>query len=116
MKSPVLAAVLVLVLASVSCGAWYVVPQGYYAYYPYYAPAYAPAPVYAYPRPVVAAPPVAYSPVLAGPRVVYSPVVPAPVLAPAPVPYWYAPPAVIVRGKVYLPGRPVRNAVRFVVP
>jgi hypothetical protein len=113
MKSPVLAAVLVLVLASVSYGAWYVVPQGLYAY-PYYA--YAPAPVYAYPPPVVAAPQVAYAPVLPGPRVVYSPVVPAPVLAPAPVPYWYGPPAVVVRAKVYLPGRPVRNAVRFVLP
>ncbi len=112
MKSPVLAVVLVLVVSSVSYGAWYVVPQGYYAYYPYYAP----APMYAYPPPMVAAPQMAYAPVLPGPRVVYAPVLPAPVLAPAPAPYWYGPPAVIVRGKVYLPGRPVRNAVRFVVP
>ena len=29
---------------------------------------------------------------------------------------WYGPPAVVVRAKVYLPGRPVRNAVRFVLP
>jgi hypothetical protein len=129
MKSPILAAVLVLVLGSVSYAGWYVVPQGVYAYHPYYSyyPYYAAAPVYAYPPPMVAAPQVAYSPVLPGPQVayspvlpgpqvVYSPVVPAPVYAPPPVPYWYGPPAVVVRGKVYLPGRPIRNVVRWVVP
>ena len=111
MKSSVLAAVLVLVLGSVSYGAWYVVPQTLYAY-PYYAP----APVYAYPARAAPAAQVAYSPVLPGPRLVYSPVVPAPVLAPARCPDWYAPPAVVVRTKVYVPGRPVRNVVRYVVP
>ena len=108
MKSTVLAAILVLILASVSYGAWYIAPVGVYAYYPYYAPA--PVYAYAYPPPVVALPQVAYSPVLAAPPLA------APVLAPAPVPYWYGPPAVVVRGKVYIPGRPVRNVVRFVVP
>jgi len=112
MKSLCLAAVVALLFGSTAYGAWYIVPQGVYAYYPYYAA----APVYAYPPPVAAVPQVAYSPVYAGPQVVYSPVVPAPVFAPAPVPYWYGPPAVVVRAKVYIPGRPVRNAVRFVVP
>ena len=43
-----------------------------------------------------------------------SPVVPAPVVAPMPV--WYGPPGVVVRSKVYIPGRPVRNVVRAVLP
>jgi len=111
MKLPVLAVALVLVLGSVSYAGWYVVPPAIYGYYPYYAA----APVYAYPPPVVAAPQVAYSPVLPAPQVMYAPVAPAPILAPAPVPYWYGRP-VVVRSKVYLPGRPVRNVVRFVVP
>jgi hypothetical protein len=116
MKSSVLAVVAVLVLASTSYGGWYVVPQGVYTYYPYSYPYYAAAPVYAYPPPVVAAPQVAYSPILPGPRFVYSPVVPAPVFAPAPAPYWYGPPAVVVRGRFYVPGQPVRNVVRWAVP
>lgn len=72
------------------------------------------APVYAYaPAPVVvAAPQIVYAPV--APAVVYRPLVPAPVVAPAPV--WVAPPGVIVRSKVYIPGRPVRNVVRTVLP
>jgi hypothetical protein len=43
------------------------------------------------------------------PYAVYSPVV-------VPAPVWVAPPGVVVRGKVYLPGRPVRNTVRAVLP
>ena len=61
-------------------------------------------PVYAYPAPVVVARPV-YAP---APVIVRGPVLaPGPVLYPAPV---------IVRPKVFIPGRPVRNAVRAVLP
>ena len=91
----IMAAVVVLMLSSTAYGRWYVGPR--VAYYPG-------APVYAYPAPVV----------VPGPQVVYSPVLTGPVVAPAPV--WVGPPGVVVRGKVYIPGRPVRNAVRAVLP
>jgi len=88
MKNLILALALVLVLGSTAYGGWDVGPRGY-AYY-------APARVYAYPAPV--------------PYVTY-----APVLAPAPV--WVGPPVVVgPAGRVYVPGRPVRNAVRVVLP
>jgi hypothetical protein len=48
------------------------------------------------------------------PYVAYSPVVSGPVVVPGPV--WYGPPGVVVRSKVYFPGRPVRNVVRAVLP
>jgi len=110
MKSILIALAVVLLLSSTACGGWYYGPRA--VYYPA-APVYAyPGPVYAYPAPVYAYPPV----VVARPYVAYAPIVPAPVVAPAPV--WYGPPAVVVGvgGKVYIPGRPVRNAVRAVLP
>jgi hypothetical protein len=98
MKSLAIAVAAVLVLGSAAYGGWYVGPTVGYAYYPA-------APVYAYPPAPV---------VVAAPRVVYAPVVPAPVVVGSPV--WVRPPAVVVRSKVYIPGRPVRNVVRAVVP
>jgi hypothetical protein len=99
MKTPLIALVALLVLGSTACGAWYVGPTVGYSYY---APApYAAAPVYAYPAPA--------------PYVAYSPVVQVPVVAPAPV--WIGRPVVVgPAGKVYVVGRPVRNAVRAVLP
>jgi hypothetical protein len=100
MKNFALAVALVLVLGSTAYGGWYAGPAvGYTAYYAprYY---YAPGPVYAYPSPV--------------PYVTYAPVV-GPVVAPAPV--WVGRPVVVgPAGKVYVPGRPVRNAARAVLP
>ena len=92
MRHLVVAVTVLLLLGSTAYGGWYVGPRVVYGY------------PYAYPAPMVVAPP----------YVVYSPLVPAPVLAPAPV--WVAPPGVIVRPKVYVPGRPVRNAIRAAVP
>jgi hypothetical protein len=94
MRSLILAVAFVLAIGSTAYGGWYAGPVvGYTTYY-------APAPVYAYPAPV--------------PYVTYAPVV-APVVAPAPV--WVARPVVVgPAGKVYVPGRPVRNAVRAVLP
>jgi hypothetical protein len=92
MKTLITAIVVCLLLGSTAYGGWYVAPTRVRAYYPV-------APVYAYPAPMVA--PVPYA--------VYSPVV-------VPAPVWVAPPGVVVRGKVYLPGRPVRNTVRAVLP
>ena len=109
MKSILVAIALVLLLGSTAYGGWYVGPWG--AYYP--APVYAyPGPVYAYPAPAYAYPPV----VVARPYVTYAPIVPGPVVAPAPV--WVGPPAVFVgpRGRVYVPGRPLRNSVIAVLP
>jgi hypothetical protein len=98
MKNLIIAVAVFLMLGSTAFGGWYVGPTYGYAYYPG-------APVYAYPAPVV----------VPGPRVVYSPIVPGPVVAPAPV--WAARPVVVgPAGKVYIPGRPVRNAVRAVLP
>ncbi len=89
MKGLIIAVALLLVLGSTAYGGWYVGPTVGYRYY-------APAPVYAYPAPV--------------PYVTY-----APVFAPAPV--WVGRPAVVgPAGRVYVPGRPVRNAVRAVLP
>jgi len=74
-------------------------------------------PVVAYPAPVVVARPVVTVrprgvyrvPLVVAPRVVYR----APVVV-APVPVYAAP--VVVRPKVYIPGQPVRNAIRAVTP
>ena len=109
MKNILAAIVVVLLLGSTAYGQWYYGPRAVYypaaTVYAYPAPAYAyPARVYTYRVPVVAA----------SPYVAYSPVVPAPVVAPMPV--WYGPPGVVVRSKVYIPGRPVRNVVRAVLP
>ena len=91
-------AVILLLLGSTAYGGWRVPPRVVHAYYP--SPVYAyPAPAYYYRAPVM-------RPM---PRAVYSPVL-------APAPMWVGPPGVVVRGKVYIPGRPIRNAVRAVLP
>jgi hypothetical protein len=97
MKNLIIATAVVLLFGSTAYGGWYVgPPAGYYAYYP--APLVAPAPY------------VAYSPV-----VTYSPAWAGPVVAPAPV--WIGRPVVVgPAGRVYVPGRPVRNVIRAVVP
>ena len=96
MRHLVVAIAVLLLLGSTAYGGWYVGPRVVYAYPPA-------APVYAYPAPVIVAPP----------RVVYSPIVPAPVVIPAPV--WVGPPGVVVYPRGYVPGRPVRNVLRAVV-
>jgi len=97
MKTLLAAIAVVLLLGSTAYGGWYDGPTMVQSYYPA-------GPVYGYPAPVVV-----------GPRVVYSPIVPARVMAPAPL--WYGRPVVVgPAGRVYLPGRPVRNAVRAVLP
>ncbi|MFZ1934192.1 MAG: hypothetical protein WCB27_26115 [Thermoguttaceae bacterium] len=114
MKSILAAVAVVLFLGSTACGHWYVGPRA--VCYPAAVYAY-PAPVYAYLAPVYAYPAPVYPyrvPVTAYPYVAYSPVVAAPAVVPAAV--WYGPPGVVVRSKVYIPGRPVRNVVRAVVP
>ena len=90
----------------------------------------------AYPRVVVAVPPIvtSYSPVFASPPVVsydvapvaaYEPVIPAPpaVVVYRPTVTAYRVPAVvgvgpsfIIRPKIYVPGQPVRNILRAVTP
>lgn len=98
MKHLLIAVAMVLALGATAHGQWYAGPTVGYAYYPGGA-------VYAAPAPVL----------VARPRVVYSPVVVAPVMAPAPV--WVGRPVVVgPAGKVYIPGRPVRNTVRAVLP
>jgi hypothetical protein len=93
MKNLVIAVAMVLMLGSTAYGGWYVGPTVGYAYYPG-------VPMYAYPAPVV----------VSGPYVAYSPI-----LAPAPV--WMGRPVVVgPAGRVYLPGRPVRNTIRAVLP
>jgi hypothetical protein len=93
-KNLMIAVALVLLLGSTASAAWYVGPRVGYAYYPA-------APVYAYPAPV--------------PYVTYAPVVAGTVIAPGPV--WVGRPVVVgPAGKVYITGRPVRNAVRAVLP
>jgi hypothetical protein len=94
MKNFLIAVGLVLALGSTAYGRWYVGPP---VVYPYYAA----APVYVAPAPV---PYTAYSPVIAAPP-------------PGPAPVWVGPPVVVgPAGKVYIVGRPVRNAVRAVLP
>jgi hypothetical protein len=103
-KNFVIAVAMLLAIGSTAYGQWYAGPSVGYAYYPA-EPVYYPAePVYGYPAPVM----------VARPRVVYSPVVVAPVMAPVPV--WGRPVVVGPAGKIYVPGRPVRNAVRAVLP
>jgi hypothetical protein len=97
MKNLIIALAVLLVLGSTAYGGWYVGPVR-----AYYAPV---APMYAYPAPV-------YAP---GPQVVYSPVVPDPVMVPGPV-VLGRPVVVGPAGKVYIPGRPIRNTVRAVLP
>lgn len=97
MKNLIIAVAMVLLLGSTAYGDWYPGPSVGYAYYPA-------GPVYGYPAPVL----------VARPRVVYSPVMVAPVMAPAPV--WGRPVVVGPAGKVYVPGRPIRNTVRAVLP
>ena len=109
MKTILAAVVVVLLLGSTAYGQWYYGPRAVYypatPVYAYPAPAYAyPAPVYTYRVPMVAP----------SPYVAYAPVISAPLVAPAPV--WYGLPGVVVRSKVYIPGRPVRNVVRAVWP
>ena len=87
MKTLLSSLAFVLLLGATAQGGWYYGPRA--VYYP--APVYvAPAPVY----PIYAAP--------------------VPVYAPAPVLVGPAP--VVVRGRVYVPGRPVRNIVRAALP
>jgi hypothetical protein len=115
-----LALAVVLAIAG-TASAQYVVPEVVTSYYP---PVYAPAP-YAAPAPVAYSAYYApsayysYSPVVvARPRVAYMPVAPTVVAAP---PVYAAQPVVVsapvvVRSKVYYPGQPVRNTVRYLVP
>lgn len=100
MKNLIIAVAVVLALGSTAYGQWYAGPTVGYAYYP-------DQPVYAAPAPATV--------LVARPRVVYSPVVAAPVMVPAPV--WVGRPVVVgPAGKVYIPGRPIRNTVRAVLP
>jgi hypothetical protein len=96
MRRLVVAITVLLLLGSTAYGGCYVGPRVVYAYP-------GAGPVYSYPAPVV----------VAGPRVVYAPVVPAPVVAPPPV---WGGPGVVVYPRVLVPGQPVRNALRVVVP
>ena len=103
MKSLFAAVAVVLLLASTASAGWAYVAPGPVVYGAYYG-----GPVYAYPgvTPVVVA-----RPVMAAPApVVYAP---APVAYPAVVGYGYP---YVVRAKYYVPGQPVRNAVRAVLP
>ncbi len=97
------AVVLVVLLAgSTVMGDWtYVAPAPtvVHAYYP-------PGPVYACPAPMVASP---AHVVYRVPYMVYR----APVVVPTTV--WYPPP-VVVYPKVFIPGQPVRNVLRAVLP
>jgi hypothetical protein len=105
MRNLVIVIAVFLLLSSTAFGAWYGGPvYGYYAA----------APV------VVPAPYVVYSPIVTAPTMV-----PAPVMVPGPyaAPMAVAAPVVVGRpvvvgpaGKVYIVGRPVRNAVRAVLP
>lgn len=96
MKNVMIAIALFLLLGTTAYGGWYVGPTYGYAYYPY-----AVQPAYAYPAP---APYVAYAPVVAPPMAVVAPVVVRRPMVVGPT------------GKVYIAGRPVRNAVRAVLP
>jgi hypothetical protein len=109
MKNFLIAVAVLALIGSTAYGGWYVGPVGYRYY--------AAAPVYGYAAPVaVPAPQVVYSPVVTpAPQVVYSPVVTQPVAVAAPVVVG-RPVVVGPAGKVYVVGRPVRNAVRAVLP
>jgi len=87
-----IAGVVVLSASSALADWGYVGPTEVYAYYPYFAP----APVYAYPVPVVVARPVVpvFAPVWVGPA----------------APVYYGP--VWGRPRVFVPGQPLRNAIR----
>ncbi len=107
MKTLIAAIAVILLLGSSAYGAWYVGPRVVTAYYPAAPVCACPAPAYAYyPAPVVRYRVPAVAP---APRGVYSPVV-------APAGVWVAPRPVVVRGKVYMPGRPIRNVVRAILP
>jgi hypothetical protein len=116
MMNKILLALGVLLLVGATASAQYYAPEVVTTYYP--APVYtAPVP-YAVPAPMVYsayyAPPV----VVARPRVAYMPVAPAFVAPPVvavPPPVVLGSPAVI-RSKVYYPGHPIRNTVRYVLP
>jgi|WetSurMetagenome_2_1015567.scaffolds.fasta_scaffold1495520_1 hypothetical protein len=118
----ILIALGVLLLVARAASAQWLAPEVVTTYYP--------APVYAAPAPYVAPAPVAYStfytpPIVVGatpvvvarPRVAYyaAPAVFAPPVAVAPAPVVVGRP-VVVRSKVYYPGRPIRNTVRYLVP
>lgn len=112
----ILLALAVLLVVGGTASAQYYVPQTVTTFYP--------APVYEAPVPYAVSAPVPYAAyyapvVVARPRVAYLPVAPAVVAAPpvavAPAPVVVGPPAVI-RSKVYYPGYPIRNTVRFLVP
>lgn len=91
MKNLIIAVAVVLLLGSTAHGGWYVGPTVGYRYY-------APAPV-----------------VVAGPQVVYAPVAPVQVVVPAPVVVG-RPVVVGPAGRAYIVGRPIRNAIRAVLP
>ena len=118
----ILLALAVLLLVGGTASAQYYVPDVVTAYYP--APVLtAPAPYvaqYVAPAPVPYAAYYAPTVVVASPRVAYLPVAPAVVAAPpvvaVPAPVVVGRPAVVVRSKVYYPGHPIYNTVRWVVP
>jgi hypothetical protein len=126
MNKILLALGVLLLVAGAASAQWYA-PEVVTTYYP--APVYAAPVPYAMPAPAAYstyyAPPMAYSTyyaqpvVVARPRVAYYPVVPAAVAPPVAVapaaPFVVGRPAV-VRSKVYYPGQPVRNTVRYVLP
>jgi len=119
MKTIVAVAAIVLLASSTASAAWiggvpYAVPgpvvySSYMPVTPYYA-AY-PSPVYA--APMYAAPmypaPMYAAPVVVAPRVVYRPAVLAPPVA------VYSP-GVVVYPRVFVPGQPIRNAIRAALP
>jgi hypothetical protein len=113
MMNKMLLALAVLLLVGGTASAQYYVPQTVTAYYP--APVLtAPVP-YAVPAPVPYA--AYYAPVVvARPRVAYMPVGPAVVAPPVAVAPVYAGPPAVIRSKVYYPGYPIRNTVRFLLP
>lgn len=68
------------------------------------------------PGPVIAPPTVVYrAPVVVPPVVAFRPVVPAPVVRVAPRAVYYGPTAV-VRTRYFVPGQPIRNYWRAVLP
>jgi hypothetical protein len=100
MKRVLLAMAVVLMAASTALGGWRYVPGRVVVTAPVVHSYWPVGPVYAYPPAVAVAPVVPVAPV-------------APVVAPATV---VAPAPVVVRPRAYIPGRPVRRAVRVVLP